>query len=215
MSMALDFTRWLSDRENLELLSAEIGIEICPIQTEAEVRKFKVDLLAEEESTGRKIIIENQIENTDHDHLGKIVTYASGYDAEVIIWIVKDFREEHQRAVEWLNEHTDEKINLFLIKIELWQIGDSTPAPKFVIIVSPNEWAKTIKSGSVELTDTKLKQLKFWTNFKNFVLAKDFGIPLRKPAPRSWYDVSIGSAEAHVQLSVNSQTNSIGCNFYI
>src|SRR5689334_20466892 len=88
---ALSFTTWLSQEENLSLLSETIGIPIKLIKTEANVGKFSVDILAEEESNGRKIIIENQLENTDHDHLGKIITYASGYDAEVIIWVVKDF----------------------------------------------------------------------------------------------------------------------------
>ncbi len=142
---ALDFTNWLAQEENLEALSEEIGIDINLIKTEASVGKFNVDILAEDEATRRKIIIENQLEQTNHDHLGKIITYASGYDAEVIIWIVKDVRDEHQRAIEWLNEHTDEDINFFLIKIELWQIENSNPAPKFEIICSPNEWAKTIK----------------------------------------------------------------------
>ncbi len=122
-----------------------IGTVIKLIRTEANVGRYNVDILAEEEGTGRKIIIENQLEDTDHDHLGKIITYASGYDAEIIIWIVKDAREEHKRAIEWLNEHTDEKIGFFLIQIQVWRIGDSVPAPKFDIVSSPNEWAKITK----------------------------------------------------------------------
>jgi len=137
-----DFTNWLAQKENLDLLGEEIGVDIKPIKTEANVGQFKVDILAEEESSGRKIIIENQLEDTNHDHLGKIITYASGYDAEIIIWVVRDVREEHQRAVEWLNEHTDEKTGYFLIKIELWQIGGSNPAPKFDVLVSPESCAE-------------------------------------------------------------------------
>ena len=117
------------------MLSEDIGVDIKLTQTEANVGKFSVDILAEEESSGRKIIIENQLEGTNHDHLGKIITYASGYGAEIIIWIVRDYREEHQKAVDWLNEHTDEYISFFLIRIELWQIGESNPAPKFEIVV--------------------------------------------------------------------------------
>ncbi len=97
---ALDFTRWLSQEENLRLLSDEIGFDIKLIQIEAAVGGFNVDILAEEENTGRKIIIENQLEVTNHDHLGKLITYASGYDAKVIIWIVKDVREEHRQAID-------------------------------------------------------------------------------------------------------------------
>lgn len=142
---AIDFTSWLAQDENLTLLSDEIGIGIKLIKTEASVGNFNVDILAEEENTGRKIIIENQLEPTNHDHLGKLVTYASGYDAEIIVWIVEDVKDEHKQAIDWLNEHTDEKLNFFLIKMELWQIGDSSFAPKFQIISNPNDWAKTLK----------------------------------------------------------------------
>ena len=212
---ALDFTNWLSSPENLELLSDEIGVEISPIQTEAEVGNFRVDILAEEEGTGRKIIIENQMESTDHDHLGKIITYASGYNAEVIIWIVRDVREEHQRAIDWLNEHTDERIGFFLVKIELWQIEESKPAPKFVIVESPNEWAKITKTGLTEMNETKRKQLEFWTNFKSFASEKGTRMSLRTPLARSYYNISIGSSDAHIHLAISSAKNLISCNLYI
>src|SRR3989344_5060811 len=212
-----EFSSWLSRQESLDLLGEEIGLSIKPIKTEADVGKFRVDILAEEEGTGRKIVIENQLEDTNHDHLGKIITYASGYDAEIVIWIVRDFREEHRRAIDWLNEHTDETVSFFLIKIELWQIEGSNPAPKFEIIVSPNEWAKAIKTdvSSGELTDTKLQQLDFWTKFKNYVRSSDTRIRLQTPRPQHWYDVSMGSSEAHVALTLNSRENLLGCEIYI
>ena len=214
---AIDFTNWLAQTENLDALSEEIGVDIKFIKAEASVGKFSVDILAEEEASGRKIIIENQLEGTNHDHLGKIITYASGYDAEIIIWIVKDIRDEHQKAIEWLNEHTDEDISFFLIKIELWQIEGSNPAPKFEIIVSPNEWAKAIKTSpsNGELTDTKLQQLEFWNKFKNYVRENDTRIRLQTPRPQHWYDVSMGSSDGHVALTINSRENLIGCEVYI
>ncbi|PIZ45991.1 DUF4268 domain-containing protein [candidate division WWE3 bacterium CG_4_9_14_3_um_filter_41_6] len=214
---AIDFTSWLAQQENLDALSEEIGVDIKLIKTEANVGKFSVDVLAEEEASGRKIIIENQLEDTNHDHLGKIITYASGYDAEIIIWIVKDVRDEHQKAIEWLNEHTDEDINFFLIKIELWQIEGSNPAPKFEIMVSPNEWAKAIKTSptSGELTDTKLQQLEFWNKLKNYIRERDTQIRLQTPRPQHWYDVSMGSSDGHVTLTINSRDNLIGCEIYI
>lgn len=212
-----DFTNWLAQKENLDLLGEEIGVEIKPIKTEANVGTFKVDILAEEGSSGRKIIIENQLEDTNHDHLGKIITYASGYDAEIIIWVVRDVREEHQRAVEWLNEHTDEKTGYFLIKVELWQIEGSNPAPKFDVLVSPNEWAKAIKASPAggELSDTKLQQLDFWTKFKGYVIEKDTRMRLQTPRPQHWYNVSMGSSEAHVALTINSRENLLGCEIHI
>jgi len=214
---AIDFTNWLAQKENLDALSEEIGVDIKLVKTEANVGKFSVDILAEEEASGRKIIIENQLEDTNHDHLGKIITYASGYDAEIIIWIVRGVRDEHQKAIDWLNEHTDENISFFLIKIELWQIEGSNPAPKFEIMVSPNEWAKAIKTspGNGELTDTKLQQLEFWNKFKNYVRENDTRIRLQTPRPQHWYDVSMGSSDGHVALTINSRENLIGCETYI
>lgn len=213
---ALDFTNWLAEKDNLDALSEAIGVDIKLIQTEASVGKFNVDILAEEDLTGKKIIIENQLEATNHDHLGKIITYASGHDAEIIIWIVKDTRDEHQKAVEWLNDHTDEDISFFLIRIELWQIDDSKPAPKFEIVVSPNEWAKAIKANpnKNELTNTKLQQLDFWSKFKEFAKNKKVNIT-HSPRPQHWFNVSIGSSECHIALTLNTRENLIGCEIYI
>ena len=214
---ANDFTTWLSEKENLALLSDEIGIDILLIETEASVGKFNVDILAEEENTGKKIVIENQLEITDHDHLGKTITYASGYDAEIIIWIVKDVRDEHKQAIDWLNEHTDEKINFFAIKMELWQIGNSPCAPKFNIISKPNDWAKAVKksTSTSNLTETKVLQLDFWNQFKEYAQNKSSKLKLRKAYPQHWYDISIGNSKAYISLTANSQTNLIACEIYI
>lgn len=214
---AIDFTRWLAEKENLDLLSEEIGIEIKLIQTEAKVGNFNVDILAEDENTGKKIIIENQLESTNHDHLGKLITYASGYDAEIIIWIVKEVRDEHKQAVDWLNEHTDEKLNFFLIKMELWQIGESPYAPKFQIVSNPNDWAKMIKTtiGQNELSSTKGLQLEFWNKFKDYANNKRSTLRLRKVYPQHWYDISYGNSESHIALTINTHADQLGCEIYI
>ena len=167
---ATSFTRWLSQEENLDHLGEELGISIKLLKTEAEVGGFNVDILAEEEGSARKIIIENQLETTDHDHLGKLLTYASGTDANVIIWIFREIRDEHRSAIDWLNEHTDENIDFFAVKMELWQIGESLPAPKFQIVSNPNNWAKIAKTNTEQskLTPTKLYQFELWNKFKEF-----------------------------------------------
>ena len=215
---ATDFTNWLAQDENLQLLSEEIGIDISLVQTEASVGKFSVDILAEEDNTGRKIVIENQLEVTNHDHLGKIITYASGFDAEIVIWIVKDVRDEHKQAVDWLNEHTDDKINIFAIRMELWQIGDSPYASKFHIVSKPNDWAKAIKksvSRSSDLSDRKLMQLEFWTQFKEYAASHGSSLRLRKAYPQHWYVISIGSSKSHLSLVVDADNEQIRCEFYI
>src|SRR3989344_3103649 len=193
---ASHFTQWLAQEENLSLLADEIGFDIKLIQTEAEVGSFNVDILAEEENTGRKIIIENQLEITNHDHLGKIITYASGYDARVIVWIVKDVREEHRQAIDWLNEHTDEDIEFYLVRIELWQIEDSPLAPKFEMISKPNDWTKVVRSSTdtAKLTDTKVKQMEFWNEFKEYAKRNNSKLRLQKSYPQHWTNISIGSS---------------------
>lgn len=143
---ARDFTPGLSKEENLEILGNEVGLDIELIETEAKTGSFSTDILAKDQYTDDLIIIENQLEETDYKHLGQIITYASGHDAKTIIRIVKKVNESHRQAVDWLNEHTDMEINIFLIKIELWQIDDSIIAPKFNIISSPNNWTKTMKA---------------------------------------------------------------------
>lgn len=215
---ALDFTNWLAEEENLRLLSDEIGIDIRLVQTEATVGRFNVDILAVEETTDNKIIIENQLETTNHDHLGKIITYASGIEATTMIWVVKDAREEHRQAIDWLNEHTVEDLNFFLIKIELWQIGDSPFAPKFEIISSPNDWAKTVRqsvSSGGAITETKAKQLEFWQSFKEYTEENNKAFKTQKPSPQHWFNIATGSSHATISLTVNSFDNAIRTELYI
>ena len=213
---ANDFTKWLAEEENLNTLGDEIGINIELISTEAKTGSFSTDILAVEENTDNKIIIENQLESTDHDHLGKIITYASGHDAKTIIWIVKEAREEHRQAVDWLNEHTDEEINIFLCKIELWKIGNSEIAPKFQIVSSPNNWTKTIKrKGTSEETDINMLQYEYWTKVNDEI---DKNYPMfnsRKPQGKPWHDLYIGRPLAHIKLIFNTQISAIKVNLTI
>lgn len=167
---ALDFTPWLAEDENLALLSDAVGLEITVDETESSVGDFNVDIYATETGTDRKIIIENQLEDTNHDHLGKLITYASGKSADVVIWIVKRAREEHRSAIEWLNNHTDENIAFFLLEIKLYQIGDSDIAVKFVVIEKPNDWTKEIKR-QISSSPTLQDRLEYWMAFNEYAFA--------------------------------------------
>lgn len=179
-----DFSQWLAEEENLALLSDSIGIDIMLEELESAVGGFSVDLYASEEGTGRKIIIENQLEDTNHDHLGKIITYASGKDASVVVWIVKRARDEHRQAIEWLNQHTDEQIGFFLVEIELWQIDDSAYAPMFKVVERPNDWAKEIKKVSATSNATQQARLEYWTAFNNYAFAnKTFAKEFKQRKP--------------------------------
>ena len=214
---AHDFTKWLAQEQNLSLLADEMGISLKLVQVEAEVGSFSADILAEEQDTHRKIIIENQLEMTDHNHLGQIITYASGYDAGVVVWIVKDVRDEHRHAIDWLNDHTDDTIDFYLVKIEVWQIGNSQPAPKFDIICNPNAWAKTVKGagGGSERTETQLKQLEFWTAFKEYA-QQHSKLRFQKPQPQNWMVLGIGyGGDAYVSLTLSSREGGLGVELYI
>lgn len=214
---ALDFTKWLGKEQNLELLSRAIGIDISLEEMESAVGGFSVDIYASEETTGRKIIIENQLEDTDHDHLGKIITYASGKNAEVIVWIVKRARDEHRQAVEWLNQHTDENIGFFLVEIELWQIDNSAPAVKFNVVEKPNDWAKTMKNQE-KLTDTKQSQLEYWQRFREYAGQHDAFNPefrTQKPQAQNWYNLSVGTSKYHISLGIGYQKKKINAEIYI
>jgi hypothetical protein len=141
-----DFSEWLSKAENLELLNEAIGLTLSEVEKEVYVGSYRCDLVGTDETTGDKVIIENQLEMSNHDHLGKIITYASGLDAKVVVWIVKEAREEHRSAIEWLNNNTPEKLSFFLIEIHAYQIGDSLCAPKFEVVEKPNGFIKNAKT---------------------------------------------------------------------
>ena len=208
---ANDFTKWLAKEENLDTLGDEIGIDIALLSTEAKTGSFSTDILAVEANTDNKIIIENQLEQTNHDHLGKIITYASGHDAKIIIWIVKSVREEHRQAIDWLNEHTDDGINIFLCKIELWKIGDSAIAPKFQIVSSPNNWTKNIKRS---VSNIKNLQYEYWSNLKDEINKNYFKFNSRKPDAKPFYVISLRSRSAHMGLLINPQKSEIASEIY-
>jgi len=214
---ALDFTQWLALPENLELLADTLGIGIINAQTEVPVGQFNLDILAEDDN-GEKVIIENQLETTDHDHLGKVITYASGLDAKTCIWIVSRARQEHEQAINWLNEKTTEDANFFLLEIEAWKIGDSPPAPRFNIVAKPNDWAKTIKQTSTgtKLTDLNLRQQSFWEKVRehgeqNAKVVRSW----QKALPQAWYNITIGSSQTHLAATVNSRKSIVGMELYI
>ena len=214
---ARDFSSWMFKQENLDQLGTAVGIDIDPIGTESNIGRFRIDILAQQPRTGHKIIIENQLENTNHDHLGKVITYAAGLDAKYLIWVVKDVLPEHLKAIEWLNEHLDNEIYCFLVKIEVWKIGDSQAAPRFEVVSAKNDWAVSLKrtADDSELTPAQVGQLEFWTYLQGYIQNKDSNIKLQTPRPRRYYNISIGSALANIVLVLSPQKNTFACNFYI
>jgi len=147
------FTPWLVKEDNLALLADTVGIELELEATEKDVGPFRADILCKDTVDGHWVLIENQLEKTDHTHLGQLLTYAAGLKAVTIVWIAKHFTEEHRAALDWLNEITDDRFNFFGLEIELWKIGESPTAPKFNMACKPNEWTKATPPVG-EITET-------------------------------------------------------------
>jgi hypothetical protein len=207
------FTPWLARPENLKLLSETIGIELECEAEEKEVGPFRADILCKDMATDSWVLIENQLERTDHTHLGQLITYAAGLEAVTIVWISQRFTDEHRAALDWLNEKTDQGINFFGLEVELWRIGESPVAPKFNVVSKPNEWTRTVREGATpELTEAKRIQLNFWMAYENLLHEK--GFPCSKPKPQSWINHSIGMTGARLS-SLASMWNSITNSFSI
>lgn len=214
---ALDFTKWLSEEPNLAMLSTAIGIELELIETESSVGSFNVDIYAQESGAGRKVIVENQLEDTNHDHLGKVITYAAGKGAEVVVWVVARARDEHRQAIEWLNQHTDNDFGFFLVEIELWSIGDSLPAPRFNVVEQPNEWTKAIKL-SEGLSDTERVKLSYWTKYREVAQGSPEFLKAfspQKPSKDHWTTLRCGTSAYHIALLIDTQHGRIGIEFYV
>lgn len=212
---ALNFTPWVA--ENIDLLADAVGLDITVDETESSVGDFNVDIYASETGTDRKIIIENQLEDTDHDHLGKLITYASGKGADVVIWVVKHAREEHKAAVEWLNNHTDDKIGFFLCEIKLFQIGDSQIAPAFTVVERPNDWTKEIRK-TASANSTQQQRLEYWQAFNDYAFTDaNFSriFNKRKPTTDHWMDFSIGSSACHIAVSQIQKRKAVDVELYI
>lgn len=214
---AMDFTPWLSQDDNISLLADAIGLDITVDETESSVGDFNVDIFASETGTETKIIIENQLEDTNHDHLGKLITYASGKSADIIVWVVKRAREEHRAAIEWLNNHTDEKIGFFLCEIKLYRIGNSEPAVKFEVIEKPNDWTKEVKKND-SATVTQQQRYDYWVAFQDYAFqnaqfARYFN--RRKPHMDHWMDFGIGSSACHISVSQIKKHNELNVEIYI
>lgn len=212
-----DFSNWLAKEENMELLNEVLGLTLVDIEKEVFVGAYRCDLVAKDETSGQNVIIENQLEASNHDHLGKIVTYASGLDTNVIVWIVKEAREEHRSAIEWLNNNTNKNLNFFLIEIHAYRIGNSLYAPKFEIVEKPNDFIKNakIQTGSEELNKSQSERLVFWTRFNDVVSERGKPFNLRKATTDHWYDVAIGVSGVLVEITLVNKEGCVGIALYI
>ena len=211
-----DFSNWLAKESNIEYLNEILGLTLIEVDKEINVGPYRCDIVATDETSGLKVIIENQLESTNHDHLGKIITYASGLDAKVIVWIVREAKEEHRAAIEWLNNYTSSEIDFFLIEIHAYKIGDSNPAPKFEVVEKPNDFVKRSKNkDDGELNTSQTERLIFWQLFNDRVELKGKPFNIRKPTTDHWYDIAIGTSAAKIAVDLVNKENCIILELYI
>jgi hypothetical protein len=215
ISEAREFTPWLAT--NISALTSAVGLELEVENTEVACGPYSADILAKDTGTGQYVVIENQLEKTNHDHLGKAITYASVLNASCIIWMASEFSEEHIKALDWLNDNTNEDVAFYGIQIELWQIDESKPALRFNVVSRPNEAVRQAAKtkANEDLSSNRRFQLDFWTRFKD-KLASTKKIPsLHSPRGRYWFDVSIGRAHIHISNICNTDKNIVGIRIYI
>lgn len=211
---ARDFTPWLAaqiENEDVSQLEDTLGLDLEVVDIEKDVGRYRVDIVAETVDDGRTVVIENQLEQSDHDHLGKAIAYAAGVDADIIAWLSPKFNDEHRDAMQWLNENSREGIDFFALRIEVWKIGDSEPAVRLNPVEKPSEWKERAKRSKGELSETQQLQEQFWTAFRDKIEDRETPLSTRKPSPRHWYDNPIGKSGFVLSFRVNTVKNKISC----
>ncbi|MCX6344803.1 MAG: DUF4268 domain-containing protein [Armatimonadetes bacterium] len=185
---ALDFSKWLQN--NPDVLSDAIGINLSNIERERAAGDFNVDLVGEDES-GNPVIIENQLEKSNHDHLGKLLTYLAAIEAKTAIWIVSDPRPEHVKAVAWLNDSSS--ASFYLIKVEAVKIGESEPAPMLTLIVGPSIESKSVEHTKKELVERHINRKRFWAQLVDELKARNIALHSNiLPGFENWLATSAG-----------------------
>ena len=212
-----DFAMWVSAEDNMQVLGNVLNLSLSDIETEKFVGSYRCDILCRDEITGRVVLIENQLEQTNHDHLGKILPYASGLDASVVVWGVASARDEHASAIEWLNKHTDDSISFFLLEIHAYRIGNSEPAPQFKIIEQPNDFAKTVKriAQDKSVNESQSRRLEFWTQFNDILEQRGKPFNKRKATTDHWYSVAVGSSECQISIDLVNKDHKIRVGLWI
>lgn len=221
LSESSDFTPWLAREENLLTLGETLGLELELEAQERAVGPFRADILCKDIATNAWVLIENQLERTDHTHLGQLLTYASGLEAVTIVWIAARFTEEHRSTLDWLNRITDETFRFFGVEVELWRIGDSPAAPRFNIVSKPNNWSKMVTQAAraideAELTGTKALQIAYWGAFGSTLLARGGALAReRKPQAQSWMSYPVGRTGFSVNTSMVRPKRQVRAELYM
>jgi len=217
---AQHFTPWLAQEDNLTILGDTIGIELELEAQEKNVGPFRADILCKDTATGNWVLIENQLERTDHIHLGQLLTYAAGLQAVTIAWVSAQFTEEHRAALDWLNDITDNTFKFFGLEVELWRIGDSLAAPKFNVVSKPNDWTRAVGQSARRISDEPLSelqnmQLRYWASFADFLRGAASQVRAQKPPAQHWADYGVGRNGFHLSTTINTRESRLGVELYI
>jgi hypothetical protein len=214
LNEAGDFTPWLASESGIKLLSATIGFELQLEKIEQHVGPFYADILAKRTDTtdDHWVLIENQLEKTDHGHLGQLLTYAAGLKAATIIWIASEVRDEHRAALDWLNEITSEAFEFYGLEIELWRIGQSPPAPKLNVICRPNDFqrAASAAGGTSDASELNRMQLEYWTALHEKLRQPGNQVEPQKAHPQHWSIFSLGRGGVSLVATINTQRGVLG-----
>lgn len=196
------FTPWLE--KNPEELGELLGLEL-ELSKEHPVGSFSLDLNGVDLISGRKVIIENQLEQSDHKHLGQLLTYAGGVNPQIIVWVAKDFREEHRAALDWLNSVTGSDTHFFGVAIKAIKIGDSLAAPMLDAVVMPNAWTKEVReaAAAIGLSERENQYQAFWTVLIEKLGANHPELIGRTPWPRAWFPTSTGVSGVNINFVFN------------
>ena len=203
------FTPWLAKEENLTLLGEALGMELELDAQEISVGGFRADLRCKNTADDSWVIIENQLEATDHRHVGQLLTYAAGLDAHTVIWIAKTFRQEYRAMLDWQNRITHEPYRFFGVEVKVWQIGNSDRAVQFEVVSSPNDWTRDV-SRHTDLSETEQQLKKYWTGLRDYVADKGNPINFRTPGKRAFQTFSIGKGGFSLMAWVLRSTERIG-----
>lgn len=214
------FTPWLAKEENLEELGKAIHMDLILEEVEQSVGPFRADIICRDGASDNLVLIENQLEKTNHKHLGQIFTYAAGTKAMTIVWIASEFTEEHRATLDWLNNITDDKFNFFGIEVELFKIGNSNFAPHFKLVSKPNDWSKSMNtykniSNSGELTNSKRLYLSYWNKLADTIREGSSVLKTQKPRPQHWYNFAIGKTGFKLATTLKTQKNMASTELYI
>ena len=198
-----DFTPWLY--ENLDLLGDALNLDLAPSEMEGAVGTLSVDIVAE--SDFGTVVIENQLGKTDHGHLGQLLSYAAGREAEILVWVAPTFKDEHRAAIDWLNRWTPEDIETYGVEVRAIRIGESPPAPEFRAVAFPNNWSRRVRQQN---SDTKMsddeweKRVEFFstlaaralergltnsTGFSSVAKSKSFSCRVDEAGLKYWIDL--------------------------